>query len=93
MFIDQITGKQSKPGEKCHRVPASKRVKIYYKWVRDENDEMMEIECSRGLEIVRELNLTDEGLRLWTESQLEKANKAGFESVEAYEQSLLFTEE
>ena len=46
MFICQITGKQSKPLEKLHKVIALTRPKNYTKWVRE--DEGLDGRAPRG---------------------------------------------
>jgi len=90
MFKCGITGKMSKPGEKCHRIIISRRPKTYYKWVRNEDNQMVEVEAARGYETVKEVNATKEGLAIWNAQRLEEAQAAGFDSIEAHEHAILF---
>jgi hypothetical protein len=64
----QITGKVSQCGEKLHKVVVATRPKNYTKWIRDEEShapKWIEIPCSTGHEIVKELNCSAEGEALW----------------------------
>jgi len=63
MFKCAITGKQSKPGEKCNRIVVATRPREYKHRDRENEEEWF----SYGNEIVREVNATDEGLALWNE--------------------------
>lgn len=66
MYRCMITNKQSQPGEPLNKTVVATRPKIYMKWVRDEEtNRWQEVEAGRGHEIVRELNLSAEGLQLW----------------------------
>jgi hypothetical protein len=72
MFKCQITGKTSKPYEKVNRIVIETRVKVYDNWDH-ENEEQWN---SHGTETVREINASEEGLRLW--EALSPADKALF---------------
>ena len=61
MFVCQITNKISKPGEKCHRITVETRARTYKHWDREAEEEWF----TQGTEIVRELNATEAGLRMW----------------------------
>jgi hypothetical protein len=61
MFKDQITGKQSKLGEKINKIVIQTREKTYENYDQ-EADEMI---VSRGWEICKEVNATQEGLAIW----------------------------
>ena len=66
MYICQVTGRQSKPGQKLNKLVVKTRDRIYTRWVRNEDTrEWEEIEIGRGWEIVREINASQEGLDLW----------------------------
>jgi hypothetical protein len=93
MFRDQITGKLSKPGEACNRIVLLKKTRTYTKWIKNEDGEMEQVVCSRGWEIVAECNATAEGLRIWNQQQLDNAKAAGYETVEAWEQAMLYGNE
>ena len=70
MFICAITKKVSKPGEKCIKIVTEKRPRTYYKMVY--NEELREWErmiSGQGWEIVKEVNATEEGARLWFAAQ------------------------
>ena len=77
MFYDQVTGKLSKSGEKMHKIVTQKRDRVYTKKVRDEETKkMVVVEIGRGWEVVKEINATEDGVRLWNE-----ANPNGPETV------------
>jgi hypothetical protein len=64
----QITGRQSKLGEKLNRIVVETRIKTYTKWVRDEESRIpkwTEVFAATGHETVRELNACQSGLELW----------------------------
>jgi hypothetical protein len=66
MFICQITGQQSKLGEKLNKITVAKRPRTYTRWVKDEETlKYVEVECGRGWEIVRELNACAAGVEQW----------------------------
>lgn len=64
MFKCQVTGKTSKRGEKCNKIVVKTRDRVYTEMVW-EDDQQVEIEVARGWEIVKEINATDEGVRLY----------------------------
>jgi hypothetical protein len=64
MYRCQVTNKISKPGEKLNKIIVSTREKIYTQKIW-EDDELVEIEIGRGWEIVKEINATDEGVRIY----------------------------
>lgn len=66
MFRCEITNKTTRPGEKMHRVVIEKREKVYTEWCREEG-EWIELEIGRGWEIVKEIQVSDEGLRIYDE--------------------------
>lgn len=69
MFYCQVTGKLSKPGEKCHKVVTQKAARVYTKMIRDEETrKMVRVEIGRGWEIVKEIDASEEGARLWNEA-------------------------
>lgn len=57
MFKCQITGKMSRPGDKCNKVVTEVRERVY---LNDEGEVV-----GRGFEIVKEVNATDAGVALW----------------------------
>ncbi len=66
MFICQVTGKISKPGEKLNRLPVVKRDKVYFKKIKnEETGKWDDVEVGRGWEIVREITVSDEGVTVW----------------------------
>lgn len=66
MYNCQITGNQSKPGEKLNRLVVATRARTYTKWVRnEETNKWEEVFLSTGTEIVREINACHEGVDLW----------------------------
>jgi len=66
MFKCAITKVNSRPGHKTNKIVTEKRNRIYYGWFENEETGQMEQrEIGRGWEIVKEVNATDEGLRLF----------------------------
>ena len=66
MFYCQITNHLSKPGEKPHRIVIQRRDRVYMGFVKNEETvKWEEVDVGRGWEIVREINVSNEGLRLW----------------------------
>jgi len=68
MFRCQLTGKCSKPGEKMQRVVVQTRPKTYTER-RNIDGEWKMIEVGSGYETVRELCLTEDGMRALKEFQ------------------------
>lgn len=66
MYRCQITGELSKLGDKLNKIVVGTRERVYTRWVRnEETNKWEEVFVSRGWEIARELNATDEGVKLW----------------------------
>lgn len=66
MYICQVTGKQSKHGEKLNKVVVATRDRNYTKWVKNEETlKWEEVFVAKGWEIVREINASQEGVQLW----------------------------
>lgn len=66
MFYCAVTGKMSKPGEKCRKIVTEKRDRTYTKRVRDmETGKLNTVDVGRGWEIVKEINATEEGEKIW----------------------------
>jgi hypothetical protein len=63
MYKCQVTGKQSKLGEKLNKIVVQTRAREYKHWDRENEEEWF----SHGTEIVREINATDEGLAIWND--------------------------
>jgi hypothetical protein len=61
MYKCQVTGKFSKEGEKLNKVVVATRTVEYKHWDREAEEEWF----SHGSEIVKEINASDEGARLW----------------------------
>lgn len=71
----QISGRQSKLGEKLNKIVVETRVKHYTKMVRDEESRIpkwTEVPCAVGFEIVRELNASASGLEQWESWDVEE---------------------
>lgn len=52
--------------EKLNKIVVATRERVYTKWVRnEETNKWEEVFVSRGWEIVREINASQEGLDLW----------------------------
>jgi hypothetical protein len=68
-----LTKKQSKLGEKINKVVTTRRDKVYTeKHFDHESNKYIDVEIGRGWEIVKELSLTGEGLRLWEQMNTPK---------------------
>lgn len=66
MFICQVTGRSSKPGEKMNRITVARRDKVYSRKEKNEETGRWEdIQVGHGWEIVREIFATDDGLVKW----------------------------
>jgi hypothetical protein len=66
MFKCDVTGKTSKRGEKLNKIVIQTRPRVYTEKVW-EDGELVEIEIGKGWEIVKEINATDEGLKLYNQ--------------------------
>lgn len=63
MFICQVTGKNSKSGEKPIKLVVATRQRVYTQHVRNEETREWELlEVGKGWEIVKELNASQEGV-------------------------------
>lgn len=66
MFLCQITGKLTRPGQKVHRLVVQKRDKVYTQKIRNEETNKWEdVEVGRGWEIAKEVNASEEGRNIW----------------------------
>ncbi len=64
MFYCGITGKLSSPGDKPIRLVTERRVRDYED-DRSSEENGVDIKVSRGWEIVKEINVSLDGLRIW----------------------------
>lgn len=66
MYYCGITGRLSKPGQKCHKVITHIAERTYTRMIRNEETHRLErVEIGRGFEIVKEVNASEEGMNLW----------------------------
>jgi hypothetical protein len=66
MFKCDVLGKFSQPGEKCLKLVIETRPRTYVQRVRNEETLRWEdLVVGSGTEIVRELNVTESGLKFW----------------------------
>ena len=76
MYKCQVTGKYSRQGnafshppvagEKLNKIVVATRERTYTKWVKNEETlKWEEVFVAKGWEIVREINASDEGVKLW----------------------------
>lgn len=66
MYICQVTGKVSLPGEKLNRIVVKTRPRVYTRMEKDsETGYWSEVEVGRGFEIVKEISATSEGVIEW----------------------------
>lgn len=66
MFKCMVTGKMSKRGEKLNRIVVETRDKVYTQSVWEEG-ELVELEVGHGYEIVKEINASDEGVKVYNQ--------------------------
>jgi hypothetical protein len=66
MFRCAITGRLTRPGEKCNKIVIEKREKVYTQMIWEGNDQV-EVEIGKGWEIVKEVNASDEGVRIYNQ--------------------------
>jgi hypothetical protein len=72
MFRCEITKRLSRPLEKLHKVVVKTRPTQYRHWNRETEEEWF----TSGVEIVKEVNATEEGVALWEKlSPEEKAKR------------------
>lgn len=80
MFICRITGKTSKPGEKCFKAVIKSRPRVYtQKFFNEDTNEYEDVEVATGWEIVKEVNATEEGYNLW--NSLSPEEKSTFQLI------------
>lgn len=66
MFFCEITGTFSKPGEKLNKIVTKQRPRTYSQRVfNEETREMETLEVGRGWEIVKEINVSARGQKIW----------------------------
>lgn len=76
MFVCQISGRLSKPGEKVHKIVIKKRDRVYTTKVFNEDiGQFEDIQVSHGWEIVREVNATYEGFCEWRDMSEEQRSE------------------
>ena len=68
MFRCEITGKMTKPGDKCNKIAVKRRERVYTHFEFQDGREV-EVEEGRGWEIVKEINASDEGYEIWKQRQ------------------------
>lgn len=73
MYKCMVTNKITRPGTKLNRIVVQSRPKVYTEWFR-EDGEWVELEVGRGYEIVKEIQVSDEGLRMFESMSLEERN-------------------
>ena len=67
MFICEVTGKISQPGEKLNRITVKTRERSYLRKEKDmESGEWHEVQVSQGWEIVKQISATEEGAQKWS---------------------------
>jgi hypothetical protein len=70
MYKCYITGRNSRPSEKCNKLVLKTRDKVYYGWfLNEETGEMEHRQVSKGSEIVQEVNVSEAGLKMWKQAQ------------------------
>jgi len=61
MFRCEVTNKLSKPAEKLNKIVVQTRNVEYKHWDREAEEEWF----TQGVETVREINASEEGVRIW----------------------------
>jgi hypothetical protein len=64
MFRCDVTGKLTAPGEPCKKVIVETRKRVYEREVRDPETGARTILTSTGWEIVKEINVSPEGIEI-----------------------------
>ena len=73
MYRCYVTGKMSKPGEKVNKLVIKTRPRTYWgSFQNEETGNVETVEIGHGSEIVREVNVTDEGMRMWNDKMVQK---------------------
>lgn len=73
MYYCQITNRLSKLGAKQNKLVVETRPKTYHKYVKNEETRIWEkVIAGTGFETVRELNVSEEGLEIWSAWTLEE---------------------
>lgn len=76
MFRCQITNKTSSDGEKLNRIVVKTNPRVYTQRFYDEIEgEVVELEVGNGYEIVKEINASNEGLRIWKDWSSEEKER------------------
>jgi hypothetical protein len=66
MYLCQVTGKVSEPGEKLNKIVVQTRSKTYRESRYNEEIRRYEtVDVGQGVEIVREIDASDEGVSRW----------------------------
>jgi len=66
MFHCEVTHKNSALDEKCHKLVVQTRPRVYTQRVWDEDmNEWITVHVGTGSEIVKEVNASEEGLKVW----------------------------
>jgi hypothetical protein len=61
-----ITGNMSRLGEKANKIVVATRPRIYKKtFLNEETRELETVEVGHGWEVVKEINASEAGLKLW----------------------------
>jgi len=71
MFKCAVTKRTTRPGEKMNRVVVETRPKVYTEWIKEDGI-WTEIEVGRGYETVKEIPVSDAGLRMLEEMDDER---------------------
>jgi hypothetical protein len=68
MFVCQISGKLSKPGEKVNKIIVKTRERFYTaRFYNEDIGQVEDVQVGHGWEIVKEVNATAQGLKEWNE--------------------------
>lgn len=94
MFRDEITKRLSRPGDACQRLITQVAKREYTRKILNEETNQLEtVVIASGLEIVKEVNTTKEGLALWQAAHPEGPEVVSRPNLEAkYPKLALFTD-
>ena len=69
MYRCAITKRMSRSGEKLNRLVVETRPKAYFGWVYNEEfDKWDWVQVGSGFETVKEINVSEAGLKIWNEA-------------------------
>ena len=66
MYVSDVEKADFRAPEKLNKIVVATRPKVYTRWFKnEETNQWYEAEVARGFETVQELNVSEEGMRIW----------------------------